>query len=247
MKKIAIIISTTVLILSGCKNRPANPIELPSDHATEEFSSDVDGNFHDFIYQFIFNKEFQLLRNITGLNMPKLYYQTFDGFFLHFFNSFNIPDKEFSIDLTNERYLSILKPIEHKKTTLTFKKIDGSWFLAEIKDIEFDFYNVENFEAFLYQFSTDSVFRNGHIKFPLKYGYLDDDYEKSTNYYTEENVPQYDFFNSSNLMFFHSREIGNEKQILIFLRGIDNGINSYYYFEKFNDTWRLIKDNDYSM
>jgi len=204
----------------------------------------IDNCFLDFIYLFTHDKEFQLTRSMTELYEC----HAVSEYAFHIFNSFNIPDKEFELDLTNDKYMSILKPTENKKTTLIFRKIDGRWFLSEIKNFDFDFENTENLEAFLYQFSNDSIFRKEHIKFPLKYEHLDydNDYEIITDYLTEENTFEYNFFNNNNFVFFHSTAICNEKHILIYLRGIDTGWNSRYYFEKFNNVWKLIEENDYS-
>ena len=133
---------------------------------------------------------------------------------------------------------------------MSFNKIDGHWFLVDITNFYFDFEDVANFETFIYRFSTDSIFRIEHIKFPLKYGYLDDNkegYPRKTGYLTEENVFPFDFFDKDEFVFFHSNDINNEKRILIHLRGVENGISAFYYFEKFNDTWILIEYNNYSM
>ena len=259
MNRIIFILSIFAFIASSCGQRPNKQANTENyeESIRQTIMDDlklcqdtlVDKCFDDFIYKFTCDKEFQLTRNRVDLDLSKLYecHAVYDYAF-YFFNSFNIPDKEFEIDLTNEKYLSILNPTENKKTTLSFKKIGGRWFLTEIKTIKFDFNNVVDFEAFLYQFSIDSVFRKEHIKFPLKYEYADyeNDYETKTDYLTEENVFKYDFFSKSNLIFFHSNKISNEKRILIFLRGIDNGWNTLYYFNKFNDTWKLIEESDYS-
>ena len=238
-------------LLISCNNSQSQEVVELSDYQTEntlKFSDTlVDVCFEDFIYQFWYDKEFQQMRSkIKGVDVSKLY--NFYDYANYFYGSFK-EKEEYSKDLTNEKYLSIFKPTENKKTTLSFEKIDGRWFLVKIQDFEFDFGNIENFEAFLYQFSTDSIFQKEHIKFPLKYVYADweDDYEDKTDYLTEENVFQSNFFENDNLAFFHNNDISNKKQIKIHYRGIDNGILGYFYFEKFNNAWRLIESNDYSM
>jgi hypothetical protein len=255
MKKLVIILIIFAIVFVGCKNRSSSSINLSNSYVNEDTAKVykdtlIDKRFHDFIYEFACDKEFQLVRSMVESDIPEIYGCIIGYDYAEYiFNSFNIPDKEFEIDLRDENYLSIMKPTENKKTTLSFKKIDGQWFLSDIEDFEFDFANTANFEAFLYQFSIDSVFRKEHIKFPLKYEHIDYDGENEiiTDYLTEENVFKYNFFNERYFMFFHGAKISNEDNILIFLTGIGYGLHSEYYFEKFNNAWKLIEHNDFSM
>ncbi|MFN8255948.1 MAG: hypothetical protein U0W24_09695 [Bacteroidales bacterium] len=67
-----------------------------------------------------------------------------------------------------------------------------------------------------------------------------------SDYLTRENVPDYDFFNNSEILFFHDANYLNADKVLIYLRGIDNGFNTFYYFKKLNNIWYLVEDDDYS-
>jgi len=249
MMKLLFLVMIVAMASCGGSSNESDTVELVEDSLKSSVDTSVDICFDDFIHNFTCDKEFQSTRNKVGnVDISKLYgchigYE----YALYFYNSFN--EKEvFNKDLTTEKYLSILNPTESKKTTLYFEKIDGRWFLVKIQDFGFDFNNIVNFEAFIYQFYTDSIFRKEYIKFPLKYVSIDydNDYEEKTDY-LEDSVYIYNFFEKGRLTFFHNKEIGKKNNIKIQYRGIDNGILGYFYFEKYNNTWRLTENCDYSM
>jgi len=210
----------------------------------------VDEYFEDFITSFRYHGKFRIARCgvVGGIGMVNIGKSPLYDYAFYLYNSHEEP--EYYNDLTNEKYLSILKPTENKKMNLRFDKINGRWFMVEIKNLEFDFNHTANFEAFIYQFSTDSIFRNEHIKFPLKYSFIRDNengYQEKTDYLTKENVFQYNFFDKGDFVFFYDNENSDESRMLLHMRGYENGISNYYYFEKFDDTWQLIEFIDYSL
>ncbi len=208
----------------------------------------VDECFDEFISYFLTNGKFQIVRCgiIDEAGVLNLFESEVANYIYHFSNSY---DKKIETceDISNEKYLSILNPAENNKTILSFKKINGRWFLVDKNEFEFDYNNVENFEAFFYQFSTDSSFRNRHINYPLKYSDLDSEYEIKTDYLTSKNELQFDFFDMNTFKYFYDNDFDEKKRVLIWLKGLENGISSYFYFEKFDDEWKLIEYENYSM
>lgn len=208
----------------------------------------VDECFDEFISYFLTNGKFQIVRCgiIDEAGVLNLFESEVANYIYHFSNSY---DKKIETceDISNEKYLSILNPAENNKTILSFKKINGRWFLVDKNEFEFDYNNVENFEAFFYQFSTDSSFRKRHINYPLKYSDLDSEYEIKTDYLTSKNELQFDFFDMNTFKYFYDNDFDEKKRVLIWLKGLENGISSYFYFEKFDDEWKLIEYENYSM
>lgn len=228
--------------------RSIRPVLDPGDVTTH--SDDtliVDECFDEFISYFITNGKFQIVRcGVTDeADIVKLFESDFNNYIYYFSNSFE--KNENCEDSSNEKFLSILNTVENKETILSFKKIDGRWFLIEKKDRAFDYKNSENFESFLYLFSTDNSFRNKHINYPLKYSDLDSEYKIKTDYLTSKNELQFDFFDLNKFKYFYDNDFDDKKRVLIRLKGLENGISAYLYFEKFEDEWKLVEYENYSM
>lgn len=223
--------------------RSIRPI-LDSDDVISH-SEIVDECFDEFISYFLTDGKFQIVR--CGL-MDEEVLGLFESasYIYHFSNSYQ-KKIENCEDISNEKYFSILNSAENKKTILNFKKINGRWFLVEKKELEFDYRNVIDFETFIYQFSTDSSFRNNHIHYPLKYSDLDSEYEIKTSYLTSKNELQFDFFGINTFKYFYDNDFDDKKPVLIWLKGLETGISSYFYFEKFNNEWKLVEYENYSM
>lgn len=230
----------------GRSIRPVIDSEDAMKQSYETF--EVDECFDEFISYFMTNGKFQIVRCgvIDEESILKLFESDFINYTYYFSNSFE-KNENCEEDISNEKYLSILNTTENKKIILSFKKIDGRWFLTNRKDLDFDYSNIENFETFFYRFSTDSSFRNKHINYPLKYSDLDSDYEIKTDYLTSENELQFDFFETNEFRYFYDNDFDYTKRVLIWLKGLENGISSYFYFEKFNDGWKLVEYENYSM
>lgn len=203
--------------------------------------------FYNFIYDFMFKEEIQAERaKVQGWKF-KNYFEGYD-YTTHFFNSFEIPDNEFNSDISAKKYLSAINLNSRTKEVFAFEKSGDKWFLTNYSSYEFNTDSVIDFETFLFHFSKDSAYRMEHIQFPLKHGALNDeeDYSDTIIYLTRENVPDYDFFNNSEILFFHDANYLKADKVLIYLRGIDNGINTFYYFKKLDNIWYLVEDDDFS-
>lgn len=206
-----------------------------------------DKSFYDFIYDFMTDKDFQLSRTKINNWEYNNFFSEYD-YTLHFFKSFKIPEDEFEKDFTNTKYLTIIDIKKAKTTVLLFRKVDNNWILNKKSDMDFKPDSSVDFTSFLYNFSTDTTYLKEHIKFPLKYKFADPDkdFADSTLFINESNVTKYNFFDKGKLLFYHDSDFDKGNKILIKLNGIDNGLNSYYYFEKIDNQWFLIEENDYS-
>lgn len=111
----------------------------------------------------------------------------------------------------------------------------------------------ENFEAFLNNFSRDSLFQISRVKFPLKVKEIDlesmEEINENKSGFKERTIlkSQYtklDFTYPKDAL---TRELDrySQKNILknnimtVEIRGIDNGLYSDFYFEKINGKWFL--------
>jgi hypothetical protein len=110
----------------------------------------------------------------------------------------------------------------------------------------------ENFEKFLYKFSTDSIYQISRIKFPLEYktwklkrDYLgeietklikQEDWKHDYMFMTESYRPQI-FDNFEGIL-----KDTNERLFCWF--GIETGLNIKFFFKRIDGKWYLIKKED---
>ena len=109
----------------------------------------------------------------------------------------------------------------------------------------------ENFDTFIYHFSTDSVFQTCRIQFPLEKISLTYDFMEET---TSE-IPKTEW--KHNYLFMHSSSRAQiydsfekklkdtDERVLSFL-GVENGLEVYYYFKRLSGKWYLVKIEDFS-
>jgi len=109
-----------------------------------------------------------------------------------------------------------------------------------------------SFQAFFNRFAADSAFQTQHIAFPLTYRITDiEDNEEVLTF----NATTWYFIDFTEDKEAANREIdayeglfkatGKDKMLYI-RKGIDNGINIYYYFEMHLNKWYLVKVFDFS-
>jgi hypothetical protein len=111
----------------------------------------------------------------------------------------------------------------------------------------------EDFDNFLFNFAWDSTFQIERIKFPLKYVKLDtEDYSNDT---TSIHIGEWEhdpLYLELKLSFYSqvydnfAAELRDTDERVFAWRGIENGINVKYYFERIVGKWYLIKKIDLS-
>lgn len=111
----------------------------------------------------------------------------------------------------------------------------------------------ENFEAFLNNFSRDSLFQISRVKFPLKVKEIDlesmEEINENKSGFKERTISKSEYtkldFTYPNDALTRELDRYSQKNILknnlmtVEIRGIDNGIYSDFYFEKINGKWFL--------
>lgn len=110
--------------------------------------------------------------------------------------------------------------------------------------------NPENFDIFLFRFASDKEFQLSRIEFPLKFKTWESsdleeiiekkisksDWEHDFLFINESYRPQiYDNFEG---------ELRDSNQRLFQYIGVENGINTKYFFERKDGEWFLIKKED---
>ena len=111
----------------------------------------------------------------------------------------------------------------------------------------------QDFKKIFEQFGSNSEFQKKHIKFPLSFSFLNDNYDKTIDsIINEKDFHFINFSNDKNAMKneydkfkTQTEKIGDDK-IIYRRKGYDNGILILYEFKKTDDCWNLIKVSDES-
>jgi len=111
---------------------------------------------------------------------------------------------------------------------------------------------VTDFKQFLELFSADSEFQMNHVVFPLKYISVDIEENEEIKLIKRQDWKMLHFKNDSQTQ---NRDIDAYDQVIeinsdsakVLIRGIDNGINIDFIFEKKDESWFLIEWGDYSV
>ncbi len=210
-----------------------------------ESDSVVNECFEDFLSRYLHDGKFRIARFGMIGDIERL--SLFDS--NHFYVAYLLPefeDQEYCAENLEELFLTVLNTELKEKTTLRLSKIEGRWFLTDIQQPGFDFSSLASFESFLYRFAADHDFRLGHIDFPLKVSFLDEAYEPQTKHITDEQQFDFDFFQHGEFFYLHDSTVNN-RQVLLHLRGLENGISVRYFFEKRAEIWHLVAVEDFSM
>ena len=235
--RITIIIALGLMII-GCNQTKKTNIE--------EKSNDCDDNFYAFNQSFISEKAFQLSHSkIENWNYTNMYSDKDYTLEVIEKGYKSLDDNE--KDIINEKHLTYFALKDSIVTDYLFKKLDCKWILVEKNSINLSKYDGQEFLNFIKEFSTDSVFMNSRIKYPLKYEFLGDDGSMQEKLLNKGEEERFDFFGEGYILFLNSGKFSNMKQFQIALRGIGCGLHSNYYFNEIDDSLKLVKYNDFSM
>ncbi len=107
---------------------------------------------------------------------------------------------------------------------------------------------LSEFDVFYKYFELDSSFQFKHIQFPLVYSFLNDDYEIEDTLLNKEDwsywVSEYGY-ETQHWFMLNTPKVGDT--IKLGFRGIENGIFANYHFLKLNQSWNLVKVEEFSM
>ena len=264
-----------VLILSSCQtktienNETGVVSEITSIYSdtvqihnnSDEIAGDeriIEEKFMAFFGNFMWNNDFQMGRIVFPIILDENQIESVNHWKYYSFypNKNYMPilhtdtvtyfDKDILVDLLK---MSIVSFENQNYKNYDFKRTQEGWKLINVDTQDIDSLKDIDFFNFLKQFSSDSLFQMEHIAFPipnyhLDYGNFDHELLYDTLY--SENWRHLKLANSlEGIMTLNVNEDSDYR--MIFLRGIDNGIHVKYTFMKFENIWKLIRLEDYSM
>jgi hypothetical protein len=212
--------------------------------------------FMEFFSQFMWDKEFQKESivypiNLNGREVKKKsnwrhndFYSTKSSMPILHYDTLTYYDKDIKEDNIKMHILSFEKDTA---TNYSFSKKEYSWNLVKINSMKLDSLTDYDFINFLTRFSSDSIFQVEHIQFPLTHYFSDsdNDYETTSAPIKQHEWKQWNMIESiEGLMILdvHKRT----KYRNIFFRGIENGIYVKYTFTQTENSWKLVKLENYS-
>jgi hypothetical protein len=257
-----------LLILTACNSTNSKPKQtstnldqepaIENSIIDEEVENNPDYGFEYFLTNFDFNPEFQKSRisfplefnnktNVTfidSLNWKK------DPLFT---NLEAVTDVSNGLDskITDEAVFSWIHTKSMESKNYFFKKIDGKWFLVKINlSIDTVESSSENFYTFLSRFCSDSTFQVQRINFPIKVTYLDEDYEGVTESTTIEKWRYINvYYNCDSIATTYNNfemQFTDTDERILYIKGVENGINAFLKFKRIDNKWMLIESNDSS-
>lgn len=270
MKKRALITISIGILLLSCSNRQpqtADKIELSLEEKNEAKKPPLeileDTSFTDFFDNFMWNwdEKFQVSRVVFPFKKDNKTIQTAkDWKYLPFYTNNDdgyIPilssDTLVEVVNTSKVELSILDFKRKITEKYYFEKINNKYFLVSSENTSINNAPDAEFIDFLTKFSTDSLFQINHILFPLLFSTLDyaGEFDKVTKKILLEDWKHTNYWIKSiehlNKLMILSNINSDSKYRTIFFRGSGNGIWVVHTFEKINESWKLIKFEDYSM
>ena len=261
-----------LLSLVGCTSRPGQTVVNPtvkSDTISNktEVKKQTERLF-DFYYSFAYDKKFQMERIKFPLTIEefdkkyqikksdwkqdslftKLEYITF---------IYNSHSQTFEYDKDNgdKAIFSWIYPLKGEQKDYYFIRETGKWYLLKVSTHSFDNSTPEAFITFLQKFMSDSAFQIRRIKFPLETIFLEEAEDGEYKGKTENiNLKDWKFGslydNAKSITNFSdswNSKINEKDKMLLFIGGVENGINIKYFFTKIDEKWYLTKMFDESM
>ena len=146
-------------------------------------------------------------------------------------------------------WISLTEPLRKK---YCFERKKGMWMLVSIEILPMKKRMKNDFLSFYTHFSTDSLYQERHISFPLRFITIDPDDEFSVLETTLELNqwyafrPQMPIGKLSNICYGQRNDELSTSKILK-VNGISNGYSNIFYFRKSGGEWRLYKYEDTSI
>lgn len=257
-----------IFIINSCTNRTDNNNNNSKISITDTLvktnpvidSNKIDNgqrSFMDFFEKFMWNDEYQKDRinfpiqfdNKTIESSKKwnhLKFYTADSYIpILCYDTLTVYDYDYELDSLK----MIVANVNSGMTNIYFFKwLNSDWTLINIKSSTIDKLSEIEFINFIIKFSNDTIFQKTHIKFPLSHAYADADldYETVNDTLTKDKWKHVRLTNDlNNLMILDFNIIKNNYRN-IYYRGVENGIQMRYFFNKIDNEWKLIKIEDFS-
>lgn len=259
MRYIGIVSMIFLISCSGQTNSKKVDSATIVQEAIVEYTTEPDSDFNDFILHFGFNPDFQKSRIKFPLNYVDLEAesQIKEDSWIHdplYVGLEAITDISNGIKLNNkskERVFSWIKTESRISKNYYFKMEKDQWFLFKI-DIRKDSVdnNKEDFISFLGHFCKDSIFQKQRIEFPLNMTFLDNDYNEVKESWNQEQWQFTSFYydcDSIAILYYDSnRSFKDTDYRILYINGVENGINAKFTFERIGSKWVMTKYEDYS-
>ena len=197
--------------------------------------------FIDFFERFVSEDEFQKERT----SKDKRFSFTSEKDFIAYLNSDTLSVFEHKSILQKED-LYFVNFKQKNATKYSFDKENGRWMYLGYETVLFNKIPDKDFINFFINFCEDGEYQKKHIKFPILYVYLNDDFEAQTDKIDFETWEYENFEEEIGGFFVLSTIQQNNLYRNIYYRGSDNGILIKLTFEKIKNEWFLTKTEDYS-
>ncbi|MEN8191477.1 MAG: DUF4348 domain-containing protein [Bacteroidota bacterium] len=159
------------------------------------------------------------------------------------FTFFSCAKDQNKVNLVNDNSLSTDTLLDSKNNKLSNDIVEP---VIELKDCSLTFYE------FFEKFSRDSLFQKSRVKYPLKWSYYRESYEKLTiEHIKQKDFTYIDFTEDKNAMEKKSGkyEVVIERskyEVNYLLKGYDNGIHMNHIFKLVEGCWFLVEIIDES-
>jgi hypothetical protein len=259
MRYLGFILMIFLISCSSGTNSKKIDSEAISQEPLVEKNSQLDRDFNDFILHFGFNQDFQKLRikfplEFVNLGIISVIDEDLwinDRLYVELEAITDVSNGIKVNDKSNERVFSWINTQSRINKNHYFKREKDQWFLVKIEIIKDSLdLNKEDFYSFLCEFCKDSIFQKQRIKFPLDMNYLDDDFNEVTENWNHEKWKfsrfYYDCDSIATLYYDFQRTFKDTDLRILFIHGVENGINAQFTFERINGNWVMTKYKDYS-
>lgn len=259
MKKIIYFIIATLLFSCNSEKKPQNDLINQDNNNVEIKTPEIKGDtsFVDFFEKFMWDKAYQKSRLLFPIvfngkefkNSEKwkhLPFYTQDAYIPTMTSdTLSIFDKDIKLESLKMFILDFKKQTAE---SFTFKKANKKWHLKNAEEASFNRLPDVEFINFLTKFSTDSVFQNKSISFPIVEHYADaeNNYENAQRTIKQEYWKFWKLTDELHHLLILTDIQEENKYRNIFFRGVENGIWVKYTFERINGNWILIKLEDHS-
>jgi hypothetical protein len=256
MKTLLILIS--VLLVISCDIQKSEEAKREDMETVDIINTDTgDTLFMLFFENFMWNKEFQKSRIVFPFRQDDNYISNSKNWkhlsfyaeskYIPVLNSDTITLSEKDVETTTVG-MFIVNFKSKTVTNYSFTKNENKWFLVSSASQSMESVPDNEFIYFLTKFSEDSVFQISHIVFPLPESYTDPekDYETAETTLLQAEWRHLELVDFENNLLLLSNIDTNHKYRILYYRGVENGINVKFTFERIDGSWELIKLEDYS-
>lgn len=227
--------------------------EVPIDNA-------VDGNFNDFIYTFLRNRQLQLervewpvkvidtegkvvktLRNRTEFR--KALFPSSQDYFVMLLNDVSQMEEDAG-STSDEAYVHFVDFDNLSVERCSFLRKDGLWTLNDVFEQSFNEHPLSGFLSFYHQFAVDSIYQIDHVAQPLTVSIPDENDEMGMIDGTID-ADQFPLFSPELplgvVMFVDYGQLVKKSERIVMVKcGMANGMMDILTFDQEDGEWKLV-------